>query len=127
MNVESKAQFFSGRLIQIGDHSGIGVNANLSGRITIWKNVMMGPDVIIMTQNHMFLSTDEPMVRQGAQQEKPVTIGDDVWIGARTIILPGVNIGSGAIVAAGAVVSKDVPEWAIVAGNPAVCIKSRKE
>ncbi len=87
---------------------------------------MMGPDVVILTQNHKFDRLDIPMLDQGFKDEQPVTICDDVWIGARVIILPGVTVGKGAIIAAGAVVTKDVPEYAIVGGNPARVIKMRK-
>ena len=126
MNVEPVANFYSGKQISIGDNSGIGFRAHLSGRITIGRDVMMGHDCIIWTLNHGFDRCDIPMTEQGFYPEEPVTIGDDVWIGARVIILPGVNIGSHAIIAAGAVVSKDVPEWAIVGGVPAKVIKMRK-
>ena len=61
------------------------------------------------------------------QKIKPVIIGDDVWIGGRVIILPGVTIGNGAIVGAGAVVTRDVPEYAIVGGVPAKVIKMRTQ
>ncbi len=87
---------------------------------------MMGPDVVILTQNHKFDRLDIPMLEQGFKDEQPVTICDDVWIGVRAIILPGVTVGKGAIIAAGAVVTKDVCEYAIVGGNPARVIKMRK-
>ena len=64
----------------------------------------MGKDVTIMTTNHKFDRTDIPMNQQGFQPEKPVVIGDDVWISDRVIILSGVKVGKGAILAAGAVV-----------------------
>lgn len=66
------------------------------------------------------------MNRQGASEVMPVVIGDDVWIDGRVTILPGVKISNGSIVGAGAVVTKDVPEYAIVAGNPAHIIRFRK-
>ena len=86
----------------------------------------MGPECIIYTRNHAFSRTDIPMREQGFSEEKPVYIGDDVWIGGRVTILPGVHIGKGAIVGAGAVVTKDVPEYSIVGGNPAKIIRFRK-
>jgi maltose O-acetyltransferase len=65
------------------------------------------------------------MSEQGMTEDMPVTIGDDVWIGARAILLPGITINSGSIVGAGAVVTKDVPPGSIVAGNPARVVRYR--
>ena len=126
VNIESQAYFGSGKNIFIGDNSGIGVNAYLVKTVRIGKNVMMGQDVIILTMNHKFSRTDTPMIEQGLQEEMPVKIVDDVWICVRVIILPGVTIGSGAIIGAGTVVSKDVPDWAIVAGSSARILRYRK-
>ncbi len=84
----------------------------------------MAPDVIILTRNHKFDSVDTPIQEQGGTT-KPVTICDDVWLGTRVIVLPGVTIGKGAIAAAGAVVAREVPEFAIVGGCPAKVIKYR--
>lgn len=126
VNVEHGAFFGSGDDIEIGDYSGLGLNCRVAGPLSIGDNVMMGPDVTIYTQNHNYDRTDVPMIKQGNSERKKVTIGNDVWVGARVIILPGVAIGDGAIVAAGAVVTKDVPPYAIVGGNPAKVIKYRK-
>lgn len=123
VNIERKAVFSS--RVELGDNSGIGINALIDGKCVIGRDVMMGPDCIIYTKNHSFSDTNIPMNLQGNQEEKPVYIGDDVWIGARVIILPGVNIGSHSIVGAGSVVTKDVPEGAVVAGNPATVKKYR--
>ena len=90
------------------------------------QNVMMGPNVSIYTSNHKFDRTDIPMIKQGNSETKPVIIENDVWIGANVIILPGVTIHEGSIIAAGAVVTKDVECYTIVAGNPAKVIKKRK-
>lgn len=125
VNIEHGAYFLSGRDIIIGNNSGIGINAFLDGQVTIGNNVMMGPNVTVWTRNHIFSRTDIPMIEQGLSPQEPVTICDDVWIGSHVIILPGVTIGCGSIIAAGAVVTKDVPEYAIVGGNPAKVIKIR--
>lgn len=87
---------------------------------------MMGPECYIYTRNHAFSRTDIPMREQGMQDFKPVTIGNDVWIGARVTILPGVKIGNGCIIGAGSVVTKDLPNFAIGGGNPARVLKYRK-
>ena len=124
VNIEHGAFFGSGREIEIGDYSGLGINCRVGGPLSIGRDVMMGPDVMIYTRNHGISRVDIPMRLQVAPR-KPVVIGDDVWIAARVIILPGVNIGKGALLAAGAVITKDVPEYAIVGGNPANVIKYR--
>ncbi|CAG9606591.1 Maltose O-acetyltransferase [Pseudoneobacillus rhizosphaerae] len=123
INIEKGAQFDSS--IVLGNNSGIGINAVIGSEVKIGNNVMMGPECIIYTSNHRFDRTDIPMCEQGFQETKPVIIGNDVWIGGRVIILPGVSIGDGAIIAAGAVVSKDVPKYAIVGGVPAKIIDYR--
>lgn len=78
-NIEKGAKFDSS--VEIGDYSGIGINACLHGRVVIGKYVMMGPDCIIHTINHAFSRTDIPMARQGNLDAQPVTICDVVWIG----------------------------------------------
>lgn len=127
VNIEHKANFGTGRGISIGDRSGIGINAKIRGPLSIGSDVMMGPDVIIITSNHEIRRTDVPMRTQGATPSRKVTIEDDVWIGARVIILPGVKIGRGVVIAAGAVVTSDIPDYAIVGGIPARVIKYRKK
>lgn len=110
--------------VSIGNNSGVGPNARL-GAVKIGNDVMMAPDVVILSRNHNFSSVDTPMRLQGNADESPVEIGDDVWVGTRVVILPGVRIGRGAILAAGAIVTRDVPDYAIVGGNPAKVIKHR--
>ena len=123
VNIEKGAQFSSE--ISLGDNSGIGVNALVSSYVTIGKDVMMGPDCIILTSNHGFERKDIPMWKQSSSEPRPVVIGDDVWIGARVIILPGVHVGNGSVIGAGSVVTKDVEPGSIVGGNPAKLIRMR--
>jgi maltose O-acetyltransferase len=125
VNIERGAYFSTGEQISIGDHSGLGVNCSVTGPVTIGCDVMMGPDVIVMTENHATADVTRPMRGQGALPRRPVVIEDDVWIGSRVIILPGVTIRHGAIVGAGAVVTKEVPAYAVVGGNPARVLKYR--
>ena len=125
VNIESNATFSS--KVTLEDYSGIGINAKIYGTCHIGRYVMMGTDVTIITRNHRFDRTDIPMMEQGFEEERPVYIGNDVWIGDRVLILPGVHIGDGSIIAAGAVVTKDVPPYSIVAGVPARKIRDRFE
>jgi maltose O-acetyltransferase len=129
INVERMAFFGAGKALEIGSNSGIGPRACLmnvkGGELIIGDDVMMGPDVLIYTFNHNHDNVDIPMDRQGVTYSK-VVIGNDVWIGARVMILPGVTIGNGSIVGAGAVVTKDVPPYSIVGGVPAKVLKNRK-
>lgn len=122
-NIEKNANFSYS--VELGNNSGLGINCRISGKTIIGDNVMMGPNVCIFTANHAFDRIDIPMNQQGLTKEKPVIIEDDVWIGANVTILPGVKISRGAIVGAGAVVTKNIPQYAIVGGNPARVIKYR--
>lgn len=124
VNVERGARFATGG-ISIGSGSGLGVNCSVHGPLRIGENVMMGPDVTILTHTHNIERTDIPMGRQGSVV-KEVSIGDDVWIGMRSIIMSGVRIGNGVVIGAGAVVTKNVPDFAIVGGVPARIIRYRK-
>lgn len=127
INIEKGALFGSGRFLTIGDNSGIGVNCNIRGPASIGDNVMMGPDVVFLSHNHVADRTDIPMVQQGLTPKEPVIIGNDVWIGMRSIFLPGIIVGNGAIIGAGSIVTKNVEPYAIVAGNPARLIRYRIE
>ena len=127
VTIERGCHFGSGRHIRLGDRSGIGINAEVYPHVTIGRNVMMAPDVLLITENHKFTDTAIPMRDQGYFDFRPITVEDDVWIGQRAIILPGVTLGQGCVVGAGAVVSKDVPPYAVAVGNPARVVKSRLE
>lgn len=125
INVEKGANFYTGWEIELGDDSSLGINCMIPYDLKVGNDVMMGPEVVIVGENHKWARTDIPMRLQGYEKFKPVRIEDDVWIGARAIILPGLTISKGAIIAAGAVVTKDVPPYAICAGNPARIIRFR--
>ena len=117
VNIERHA-YFSPK-VSLGDYSGIGLNARIHGACEIGAYVMMGENCTIITRNHCHARTDIPMMQQGFEPEKPVQIGDDVWIGANCVITPDVHIGRGAVVGAGAVVTRDVAPFTIVGGVPA--------
>ncbi|HHT7237414.1 MULTISPECIES: acyltransferase [Bacillus cereus group] len=107
---------------KIGRNSGVGVNCVLSRNVTIGNNVLMGPECLIYTYNqHKF--NPETLSYEDNDEIKPVNIQDNSWLGARCTILPGVTVGRGSTVAANSVVTKDVPEFCVVAGNPAKVVK----
>lgn len=125
VNIESGARFATGG-ISIGSGSGLGVNCSVHGPLKIGDNVMMGPDVTILTHTHNIERTDIPMGQQGGMRVAEVVVGNDVWIGMRVVIMPGVKVGNGAVIGAGAIVTKDVPDYAIVGGVPVQVIKFRR-
>lgn len=88
--------------------------------VTIGNRVMMAPNVQIYTATHPLKAKER---NSGKEFAKPITIGDDVWIGGGAIICPGVTIGNGVVIGAGAVVTKDIPDNVLVGGNPAKIIK----
>lgn len=116
-----------GEGLKIGNNSSIGPYSYIgcSGYIEIGDNVMMSPRVSIYAENHLFDHPDLTIKEQGVKREF-VKIEDDCWIAANTVILAGVTIGRGSIIAAGSVVTKDIPPYSIVGGVPAKVIKSRK-
>lgn len=123
VNIEKGATFSTKSTI--GNHSGIGFNAQL-GIVHIGDHVLMGRDCIAITRNHGFADKNTLIRKQGYTESEPIYIGNDVWIGHRVILLPGVHIGNGTVIGAGSVVTKDTPEYAVVAGNPARVIKYRE-
>jgi len=125
VNVSKRARFGNGKFIEIGDNSSIGMNCKVPNNIIIGEDVMMGPNVIIFGSNHIFERTDIPMRKQGMKSYPPIVIEDDVWIGSNAIIMPGLIIQKGTIIAAGSILTKNFPPYSIVGGNPAKLIKSR--
>lgn len=117
-----------GEGISIGHNVGIAAGAFISvrGRVTIGDNTIFGPGVKIFSENHNFQDLEIPIYLQGTTKQG-VQIGEDCWIGSNAVILDGVHIGNKVIVAAGAVVSKDIPDYAIVGGIPAKLLKMRKD
>lgn len=123
INIEHGATF--GSELSIGDNSGVGIDCEILGPCSIGNDVMMGPEVVIYTRNHKHGDPEKPMRLQGYEEWRPVTICDDVWIGRRVMIMPGVTIGKGTVVAAGAIVTRDLPEYSICAGVPARVVGER--
>ena len=108
--------------VTIGDYTRIGIHCTVIGPVCIGNHVNLAQGITVTALNHNFADTNRRIDEQGIST-KPVVIGDDVWIGANAVILPGVTIGRHVVVAAGAVVTKDVPDSCVVAGIPAKVVK----
>lgn len=125
--IKQNAYFGDGKHISVGDYSQIGINSKIDNDTTIGKYVLMGPNVTIFSTSHDYESLEVPMMFQGEKERRPVTIGDDVWIGTNVCIMPGVTVGNHVIIGSNAVVTKDVPDYAVVGGVPAKIIRYRNE
>jgi acetyltransferase-like isoleucine patch superfamily enzyme len=113
-----------GGTIKIGRDCTVNPFCVLSGDITIGNSVLIAAHVQMFASNHIFERKDLPIRTQGVES-KGISIGDDVWIGAGAIILDGVSIREGAVIAAGSVVNKDVDPFSVIAGAPGRCVKMR--
>lgn len=126
LNFKLYASQFS--MIRIGFNASFNanvmINARGKGKIFIGNNVLIGPNVVLRSSNHAFESLETPVIDQG-MKDGQIIIGDDVWIGSNAVILPNCKIGKGAIVAAGAVVTRNVDSYTVVGGVPAKLIKKR--
>lgn len=110
--------------LRIGDRCQINQRVQIKTAI-IGSNVMIAPGVVFLDRFHNIEATDVPMRDQGESERVACIIENDVWIGQNAILMPGVMVGTGAIIGAGAVVTKDVPRMAVVGGVPARIIKMR--
>lgn len=106
----------------IGNYTRIGLHNTIIGPVTIGHHVNLAQGITVTALNHKFENPDIRIDEQGVST-KPVVIGNDIWVGANAVILPGVTIGDHSVIAAGAIVTKDVPPHSLVAGVPAKVIK----
>ncbi len=111
--------------VKIGSDSSINSMAHIAGKVTIGNGVRVAGMASIYGFNHGFSSLDRPIYQQ-PHTSTGVTVGDGTWIGANAVLLDGVSVGAHCIVAAGAVVTKDLPDYSIARGNPAVVIENRR-
>lgn len=109
--------------VVIGNHTRIGIHNTIIGPVCIGNHVNLAQGITVTALNHNFEDVTRRIDEQGIST-KPVIIGDDVWIGANAVVLPGVTIGRHCVVAAGAVVTKDVPDHSVVGGVPAKILKT---
>lgn len=124
--IKRNAYFGDGSKIRIGNNSQIGINSIMDNDVIIGNDVTMGPDVIIYTSSHEYKELGIPINQQGEKPHRQVTIGNNVWIGARCIILPGVSIGDNAIIGANTVVTRNVPKNAVFCGAAGKVVKIRQ-
>lgn len=108
----------------LGERVFISQHCTVSGTVRIGADTLIAGYVTIIDANHVFTDASRPIREQGGRKA-PITIGSDVWIGAHAVILQGVSIGDGAVVAANATVTHDVPPHAVVGGTPARIIAER--
>ena len=108
--------------IQVGNNTRIGIGSVLIGPVSIGSDVRLAQNVVVSGLNHNYEELNVPISEQGVTTEQ-VYIGDETWIGANAVILPGVFIGKHCVIAAGSVVTKSIPSNSVAAGNPARVIK----
>ncbi len=135
LTVKGNPRIHSTASLRCGYNLYLGLNSRISQYCCVWAsenskiilgdNVLMGPGVKIFSSNYTTTDIDVPMIFQPFV-EKDIVIGNDVWLGSNSVIVAGVKIGNGSIIAAGSVVTKDIPEYTIAGGIPAKPIKSRK-
>lgn len=112
--------------VRIGAHSSLNAGAVTIGRVTIGNGVRIAGYAVLVGEDHVFEQLDVPIALQGLTSDG-VVIDDDVWIGANVTVVDGVRIGAHSVVAAGAVVTRDVPDWSVVAGVPARILRDRRD
>lgn len=128
-NIHPTVIIRSPKLVFIGDNCFFNHNTILNGgkekgKLVIGNNVQTGPNVSIYAYNHHFSNKEIDIMSQG-YDDLDVLIEDDVWIGAHSVILPGVKIGKGSVIGAGSIVTKNIPSFSIAVGNPAKVVKNR--
>ncbi|SEE40130.1 MULTISPECIES: LbetaH domain-containing protein [Pseudomonas] len=111
----------------IGEYGFVGRDCTIYPKVKAGRFVLIAPEVSILGGDHEYRKIGTPICFSGREIISETVIGDDVWIGMSAKVIAGVNIGCGAIVAAGAIVTRDVPPFAIVAGIPAEVIRYRFE
>jgi maltose O-acetyltransferase len=120
--IEPRVRLGRGANVRLGNRSGIGRDSYVEG-LVVADDVMIGPELLVLTRNHVLADPERPIKEQGVTDPLIPKIGRGSWLGARVTLLPGVVIGSYCAIGAGSVVTKDVPDFSVAAGNPARIIR----
>jgi maltose O-acetyltransferase len=123
--INAGAHFGNGSVLSMGDYTSLGIGARIIGDVTLGNYVGSAQNIFLCAYNRESRELDTPMMFQGKKPDKPIFVDDDVLLLANCIVLAGVHIHTGAVIGAGAVVTRDVPPYAVVVGNPARVIKFR--
>lgn len=109
--------------VYIGERSRIGLSCTVIGPVTIGNDIMLAQNIVLSGLNHSFEDITKPISHQ-KQTTAMITVEDEVWIGANAVIVAGVKVGKHSVIAAGSIVTKDVPPCSVVGGNPAKILKA---
>jgi len=109
--------------VYIGERSRIGLSCTVIGPVTIGNDIMLAQNIVLSGLNHSYEDITKPISQQ-KQSTSMITVEDEVWIGANAVIVAGVRVGKHSVIAAGSIVTKDVPACSIVGGNPAKVLKA---
>jgi UDP-3-O-[3-hydroxymyristoyl] glucosamine N-acyltransferase len=129
IHVNNYSEYEKYSYFELGDNSSIGELNNIrasGGKIIIGRNCLISQNVSLIAANHSTSKYLPIRDQPWSIDKKDILIGDDVWIGANTVVLPGITIGRGAVIAAGSIVTRDVGEYSIVVGSPAKHMTNRK-
>jgi len=121
--IEPYCRLYGDPKIIIGNNFYMNADCHLLGEITIGDDVQIGPQTVIWGRDHLFAKKTK--INQQGYLRASITIGNDVWIGAHVTILKGIKIGNGAVIGAGSVITKNIPNNAIIVGNPGKIVRYR--
>lgn len=122
---ENRVYIGDGSNIRIGRNCQINEQTFLQSCI-IGDNVLIAPETIVLSKSHAYERLEVPIIDQGDLPDMPVTIEENVWIGRRCIILPGITIGKNSIIGAGSIVTKSIPANSVAVGNPCKVLRVRE-